>query len=95
MTSKPYVKAFSLENVSSAYKKAGIYPFNSEVITPEQVVPSLINRAKHVEQEHASESDSDSDSTINYSTIADNQPIISDLQPCEQRNISSVPVQEI
>ena len=29
------------------------------------------------------------------STIADNQPIIPDLQSCQQRNISSSPVQEI
>ena len=56
----------------------------------------LINiQGENDEQEQATESDADSDSTINYSTIADNQPIISDLQPCQQRNISSAPVQEI
>ena len=97
LTAKPYVKAFSPENLSSAFKKAGIYPFNSAVITPEQVAPSLIYREENVEQEQATESDADSDSTINYSTIADSQPIIpeNDLQPCQQRNISSAPVQEI
>ena len=42
LTAKTYVKAFSPENLSSAFKKAGIYPFNSAVITPEQVAPSLI-----------------------------------------------------
>ena len=74
---------------------AGIYPFNSAVITPRQVAPSLIYRVENVEQEQATESDADSDSTINYSTNADNQPIISDLQPSIQRNISSSTVQEI
>ena len=58
------------------------------------MAPSLIYRAETVEQEQASESDADSDSTINYSTIADNQPIIPDLQP-SLPNISSAPVQEI
>ena len=53
------------ENLSSAFKKAGIYPFNSAVITPEQVAPSLIYRAETVEQEQATESDADPDSTIN------------------------------
>ena len=74
-----------------------MYPFNSAVITPEQVAPSLIYRTENVEQEQDTESDADSDSTINYSTIADSQPIIpeNDLQPCQQRNISSAPVQEI
>ena len=48
LTAKPYVKAFSPENLSSAFKKAGIYPFSSAVITPEQVAPSLIYRAETV-----------------------------------------------
>ena len=61
------------------------------------MAPSLIYRTENVEQEQATESDADSDSTINYSTIADSLPIIpeNDLQPCQQRNISSAPVQEI
>ena len=89
------MKAFSPENLSSTFKKAGIYPLNSAVLTPEQVAPLFIYRAESVEQEQATESDADSDSTINHSTIADSQPIISDLQSCQQRNISNAPVQEI
>ena len=84
ITAKPYVKAFSPKNLSSAFKKAGIYPFSCAVISPEQVASSLIYRVENVEQEQATESGADSDSTINYSTIADNQPIISDLQPSQQ-----------
>ena len=57
--------------------------------------PSFIYRAETVKHEQSTESDADSESTINYSTIADNQPIIPDLQPCQQRNISSAPVQKI
>ena len=95
LTAKPYVNLFSPKVLSSAFKKAGIYPFSSAVITQGQVAPSLIYRVENVEQEHGIESDADSDYTINYSTIADNQPIISDLQPCQQRNISSSTVQEI
>ena len=95
LTTKPYFKAFGPENLNSAFKNAGIYPLNNAVITPEQVAPSLIYRAENVEQEHTTESDADSDSTILCSTNAENQTIITDLQPCQQRNISSAPVQEI
>ena len=79
------------ENLSFAFRNAGIYPFNSAVVTPEQVAPSLIYRAENVEQEQATESDADSDSTINYTTNADKQIIILDIQPFQ----SSAPVQEI
>ena len=67
LTAKPYVKAFSPENLSSAFKKAGIFPFNSSVITPEQVAPSIIY-TETVEQVQPVESDVESDSTINYGT---------------------------
>ena len=79
----------------SAFENSRMYPINSAVITPEQVASSLIYRTETVRQEHATETDKDSDSTINYTTNADNQIIIPDQQPCQQGNISSAPVQEI
>lgn len=72
LTSKPYVKAMSPENLSSAFKKAGIYPFNSSVISQEQVAPSVIYRATEEPDQSADadNSDADSDSTINYTEVA-------------------------
>ena len=95
LTAKPYVKAFSPQHLSSAFKKCWNLLIQQYIITPEQLSPSFIYRAETVKQEQSTESDADSESTINYSTIADNQPIIPDLQPCQQRNISGAPVQEI
>ena len=33
LTARPYVKAMSPENLTSAFKKAGIFPFNNSVIS--------------------------------------------------------------
>ena len=42
LTAKPYTRAFTPENISSAFKKAGIYPFNDLEITNIQTAPSPI-----------------------------------------------------
>ena len=51
-----------------SFQKAGIYEFNSSVITPEQVTPSIIY-TDTAEQDQTVESDAEYDSTINYSTV--------------------------
>ena len=89
LTAIPYVKAFSPENLSLAFKKAGIFSFNSSVITPEQVAPSIIY-TKTVEQVQPVESDIESDSTINYSTITNNVQ-----ESSQQQSESCTPVEEI
>ncbi|KIK02681.1 hypothetical protein K443DRAFT_5957 [Laccaria amethystina LaAM-08-1] len=35
-----YIKAFTEENIRSAFKKTGIWPYNPDVITPEQMKPA-------------------------------------------------------
>ena len=42
LTSIPYLRAFSAENLISAFRKTGIHPFNNKVITDSQVAPSVI-----------------------------------------------------
>ena len=42
LTSKPYVKALTAENLISAFRKTGIYPFDNSTIADSQVAPSII-----------------------------------------------------
>lgn len=47
LTARPYMKAFSPENITSAFRKSGIYPFNRDKITPDQVAPATIYKTSH------------------------------------------------
>ena len=73
LTARPY------ENLTSAFKKAGIFPFNKSVISVEQVAPSIIYKETEEPEpdlaDVAAASDANSDSTINYSTLP--VPVIS------------------
>lgn len=42
LTAKPYIKAVCPANVISAFRKSGIYPFDSHAITPSETAPSTI-----------------------------------------------------
>ena len=42
LTVKPYVRAVSTENLTSAFRKTGIFPYNSKAITENQVAPATI-----------------------------------------------------
>ncbi|XP_053403159.1 uncharacterized protein LOC128558274 [Mercenaria mercenaria] len=42
LTSKPYLKALTPENLISAFRRTGIFPFNNFVISDSQVAPSTI-----------------------------------------------------
>ena len=42
LTSRPYLKALSPDNLISTFLKTGIHPFNSHAITESQVAPSVI-----------------------------------------------------
>ena len=78
LTARPYVKAMSPENLTSAFKKAGMFPFNNSVISVEQVAPSIIYKETEEpepDQADAAASDANSDYTINYSTLP--VPVIS------------------
>ena len=55
LTSTPYLRALSAENLISAFLKTGIHPFNNKVITDSQVAPSVIY---HKQNSPAEEQDS-------------------------------------
>lgn len=42
LTAKPFLKAFSAENITSAFKRSGIYPFCSAEISEEATAPATI-----------------------------------------------------
>jgi hypothetical protein len=42
LTSKPYMRALTPENLTSAFRRTGIFPFCSQVITDNQLAPSTI-----------------------------------------------------
>ena len=46
LTSTPYLRALSAENLISAFRKTGIHPFNNKVITDSQVAPLVIYHKK-------------------------------------------------
>jgi hypothetical protein len=42
LTAKPYARAYSPENVTSSFRKAGIYPFDKEMKNETQTAPASI-----------------------------------------------------
>ncbi|KAJ8319359.1 hypothetical protein KUTeg_004450 [Tegillarca granosa] len=44
LTNKSYIRALSPENLTSSFRKTGIYPFNNNIIDDSQVAPSVIYR---------------------------------------------------
>lgn len=42
LTARPYAKAFSPDNIISAFRKSGIYPFDREMISETQTAPAVI-----------------------------------------------------
>ena len=42
LTSKPYLKALTKENLISAFRRTGIYPFCNTIISDAQVAPATI-----------------------------------------------------
>ena len=42
LTARPYSKALTAENLCSAFRKTGVYPFNSKAVTDSQVAPSIM-----------------------------------------------------
>ena len=51
LTNKPYLKALSAENLISAFRRTGIYPFNHKAIPDSEVAPSVIYRNEQNETE--------------------------------------------
>ncbi|KAH3798267.1 hypothetical protein DPMN_151864 [Dreissena polymorpha] len=50
LTAEPFTKAFCTENITSAFRKYGIYPFNASAITHVQTAPSSIYPNAHIEE---------------------------------------------
>ena len=89
LTTKPYVKAFSPENRISAFKRLEHTPLPDQLLPLNKWHLPYFTQTESVEQCQNDESDNESDSTINYSTVADN---IS--KPSQQTTESNVQVQE-
>jgi hypothetical protein len=47
LTARPYSKAFCPDNIVSSFKKAGIYPFNPDVICDKQTAPAEKYLSEH------------------------------------------------
>ena len=42
LTARPYTLAFCTDNLTAAFRKADVYPFNTQAISAEQVAPAVI-----------------------------------------------------
>ena len=60
LTAKPYVRAVSTENLTSAFRKTGIFLYNSKAISETQVAPAAIYCTETVETNEAMVNDSQS-----------------------------------
>ena len=49
LTSKPYLKAVSAENLISAFRRTGMHPFNNKAITDAKVSPAIIYSNEEIE----------------------------------------------
>lgn len=59
-----YSKALSAQNLQSAFRKCGIYPFNADVVPAEALAPSSVLTQRN-EEEDKSDSDLDADENNN------------------------------
>ena len=59
MSSKAYIKAMTPGNLISAFQKAGIYPFNRDVVTNFQLAPSTIYPAPEKERQMTNETNTE------------------------------------
>ena len=55
LTSKPYLKAVSAENLISAFRWTGIHPFNHKAITDAQVAPAIFYSNEEMATENVPE----------------------------------------
>ena len=46
LTYKPYLKLLTAVNLASAFRKKGIYPFNSKIVTATQVARATIDKGE-------------------------------------------------
>ena len=76
LTSRPYLKALSPDNLISAFRKTGIHPFNSQAITESQVAPSVIYSKETDEEPGQKQPSGDSEKEVaeHAPTMTDNQP---------------------
>lgn len=62
---RAYTKALSAENLQSAFRKCGIYPFNADVVPAEAMAPSYaILTVTHEENQEMAEADEDDNDVI-------------------------------
>ncbi|CAC5396820.1 unnamed protein product [Mytilus coruscus] len=76
MSCSPNQKGLSAQNLTSSFKKSGIYPFNPKAIDTTELVPATIY--------HKATSDEATESTMNHSHIS--QDVENTLNQPDQRN---------
>ena len=42
LSNKAFVKSYTLENITSSFRRTGIFPFNSEIFTEDEFLPSTV-----------------------------------------------------
>jgi hypothetical protein len=70
LTSKPYLKALTPENLISAFRRTGIFPFNKTNIADSQVAPSIIYKES---EDNVKESEDETTSTNIVTTSVESQ----------------------
>ena len=84
LTAKPYIRAVSAENLTSAFRKTGIFPYNNKAITETQIAPATIYCSETVETNEAIVNDSQSnESPGNTDTQGNNNNQADQLIPDE------------
>ena len=58
MSNKAFVKSCSLENITSSFRRTGIFPFNLEIFTEDEFLPSTVT--DQVQNVYSGESNIDS-----------------------------------
>ncbi|CAC5418395.1 unnamed protein product [Mytilus coruscus] len=80
MSCSPYQKGLSAQNLTSSFKKSGIYPFNPKAVDTTELAPATIY--------HKATSDEATESTMNHSHISqDDENTLN--QPDQLRNVPS------
>ena len=75
LSSRPYLKAMSPDNLVSSFRKTGIFPYNNKAILPDETAPSIIYTAQEIPNVHvATEELTQNHETLN-SSVSNDVPV--------------------
>ena len=79
LAKKAFAKSFTLENITSSFRKTGISPLNSEIFTEDDFLPSTVtDQVQNVYPDEATDDSNEAASAPSLST----QPLISSTPDC-------------